>query len=243
MERLQKALAAAGVASRRRCEEIIASGRVKVNGQVVTAMGIKVGPQDSLEVDGRLIERSEPLVYYLLNKPAGYVTTARDTHNRPMVVDLVPDSPRVYPVGRLDLDTEGLLLLTNDGDLTNKLLHPSARVEKVYRAVVTGTVQADALNRLAKGVELEEGMTAPAKVRVAQTREHSTVLEIILHEGRKRQVKRMIMEVGHRVVYLERIRFASLSLAGLARGKFRRLKPEEIKDLKNLAAKKRSFKK
>lgn len=241
MERLQKALAAAGVASRRKCEDIIVSGRVRVNGQVVTAMGTKVGPQDRLEVDGRPVNRSEPLVYYLLNKPAGYVTTARDTHNRPKVVDLVPDSPRVFPVGRLDLDTEGLLLLTNDGDLTNKLLHPSAHIEKVYRAVVKGTVQADSLKMLSRGIALEEGITAPAKVRVAQTREGSTVLEIILHEGRKRQVKRMIMEVGHRVVYLERIRFAFLSLAGLPRGKFRRLNSEEIRNLKNLAAKKRSL--
>lgn len=234
MERLQKVLAAAGVASRRKCEEMIAAGRVKINGITVTAMGTKVGPQDVLEVDGKQILRSEPLAYYLLNKPAGYVTTVSDTHQRPKVVDLVPPVPRVYPVGRLDMDTEGLLLLTNDGDLTNKLLHPSAEVDKVYRAVVHGSVQAEALNKLAQGVALEDGLTAPAKVKILERQDRRTVLELTLHEGRKRQAKRMLLEVGHRVIYLERVKFAFLTLAGLERGKFRTLNEQEINRLKKI---------
>jgi len=243
MERLQKVLAAAGVASRRRCEELISAGRVKVNGEIVTTMGIKVGPEDELEVDDQPVSSSEPLVYYLLNKPAGYVTTVSDTHNRRKVVDLVPDNPRVYPVGRLDLDTEGLLLLTNDGELTNALLHPSSEVDKIYRVVAAGDVKNEAIKQLAKGVELEEGVTAPAKVKLVERRERRTVMEITIHEGQKRQVKRMLRAVGHGVIHLERIAFAFLNLSGLERGKFRHLNSQEIKGLKNIAEKKRSFKK
>lgn len=242
MERLQKALAAAGVGSRRKCEDLIAAGRVKVNGAVVTAMGIKVGPQDVLEVDGQPVSRREPLVYYLLNKPVGYVSTVTDTHNRPKVVDLVPKYPRVYPVGRLDLDTEGLLLLTNDGNLTHGLLHPSAEVNKVYRVVAAGAVEDKAIKQLAEGVELEEGRTSPAEVKLIQRQERKTVLEITIHEGRKRQVKRMLQAAGHRVVYLERTGFAFLTLTGLKRGKYRPLSSQEIKGLKNLLGKRGVYK-
>ncbi|HBI56898.1 MAG TPA: pseudouridine synthase [Firmicutes bacterium] len=237
MERLQKVLAAAGVASRRKCEEIIAAGRVSVNGQIVTAQGFKVGPVDQVSLDGKPVEKAETHVYYLLNKPAGLITTVTDTHGRPTVMDLVPKQPRVYPVGRLDLDTEGLLLLTNDGELTNSLLHPSREVEKVYRAVAAGQVTDADLARLAAGVELEDGLTAPAAVKLTERTPRRTVLEITIHEGRKRQVKRMFLAVGHKVSHLERIRFAFLTLSGLERGKYRNLTSQEIQGLKNLPKK------
>lgn len=242
MERLQKVLAAAGVASRRKSEELILAGRVRVNGEIITALGTKVSTKDRIEVDGTEI-RSEPLVYYLLNKPSGYVTTVSDTHGRPVVTDLVPDYPRVYPVGRLDLDTEGLLILTNDGDLTNGLLHPSSVIDKIYRAVVLGNVESHSVDALAQGVELEDGKTSPAKVKLLERRSSKSVIELSIHEGKKRQVKRMLAAVGHKVVYLERIGFAFLTLAGLARGKFRQLSNDEIKNLKVLVHKKRSFNK
>lgn len=235
VERLQKALAAAGVASRRKCEELIAAGRVKVNGEVVTAMGVKVTPQDLLEVDGIPVKRNEALVYYILNKPAGYITTVRDTHGRPTVMSLVPDSPRVFPVGRLDMDTQGLLLLTNDGDLAHALLHPSAQVDKVYRVTVAGQVQEQEVKLLERGVQLEDGRTAPAKVRILGYRDGRTRLELIIHEGRKRQVKRMLQAVGHRVLKLERIKFAFLTLSGLERGQYRTLTAEEVQGLKKIS--------
>jgi 23S rRNA pseudouridine2605 synthase len=240
VERLQKVLAAAGVASRRKCEELIAAGSVSVNGEIVTALGYKVGPEDELAVDGRKIDRDVRYVYYLLNKRGGYVTTVSDTHGRPTVMDLVPKEPRVYPVGRLDLDTQGLLLLTNDGELTNALLHPSREVDKVYRAVVAGQVSDVALARLAAGVELEDGMTAPAKVRRLSMTPRQTVMEITIHEGRKRQVKRMFAAFGCRVLALERIGFAFLTLGGLKRGQFRKLTRDEVAGLKRIAEKKRT---
>lgn len=236
-ERLQKVLAAVGVASRRKCEELIAHGRVKVNGEVVTAMGQKVSPHDRLEVDGITVERNQALVYYLLNKPAGFISSVGDTHGRPTVMDLVPASPRVYPVGRLDLDTQGLLLLTNDGELTHALLHPSAEVDKVYRVTVAGQVQRQTISLLEKGVLLEEGRTAAAKVSVVNQGQGRTQLELTIHEGRKRQVKRMFQAVGYRVVGLERIKFAFLTLSGVERGKYRFLMDTEITGLKNLTKK------
>jgi len=234
MERLQKFLAAAGVASRRKCEEIIAAGRVSVNGQVVTVPGVKVGPDDQVDLDGQPVKKDTVLVYYLLNKPAGYVTTVTDTHGRPTVMGFVPERPRVYPVGRLDFDTEGLLLLTNDGELTNALLHPSGEVDKVYRAAATGQVSDAAIAQLAAGIELEDGITAPAGVRLVKRTPRQTVLEITIHEGRKRQVKRMLMATGHRVLHLERVGFAFLTLSGLERGKYRNLTSQEIRGLKKL---------
>ena len=236
MERLQKVLAAAGIASRRKCEELISAGRVKVNGEVVTVLGTKVLARDAIEVDGQSID-AEPMVYYLLNKPSGYITTVIDTHARRKVIDLIPDYPRVYPVGRLDLDTEGLLLLTNDGDLTNALLHPSSVIDKVYRVTATGSIQASSLKALERGIELDDGKTAPAKVKLVDRREVRTVLEITIHEGRKRQVKRMLDTLGHRVINLERIAFAFLNLSGLERGKYRLLTDQEIQGLKNITKK------
>lgn len=234
--RLQKALAAAGVAARRKCEELIAAGRVSVNGQIVTALGAKVLPQDRLAVDGKPV-LPEPLVYYLLNKPKGYITTASDTHGRKTVVELVPDLPRVFPIGRLDMDTEGLLLLTNDGQLAHSLLHPSRRVPKTYRAVVAGCVTRAGADRLASGIRLEEGVTAPAKVELLRHDPGQTVVALTIHQGWKRQVKRMFQAIGFSVLALQRIGFAFLTLADVKAGEYRLLTAEEINKLKILSRK------
>lgn len=217
MERLQKMMAQAGVASRRKSEELIRAGRVRVNGKVVTKMGVKVDPdQDLVEVDGKPITgREEPKVYLLLYKPRGYVTTAKDPQGRPTVLDLVHVPQRVYPVGRLDYDTEGLLILTNDGDLTYRLTHPKHEVDKVYHALVAGHPPEDKLQQLRTGIMLEDGPTAPAKVRRLKKIQGNTLLEIIIHEGRNRQVRRMCEAIGHPVLHLKRVAIGDLTLGNL----------------------------
>ena len=231
-EKLQKVLAAAGVASRRVCEELIMDGRVRVNGEVA-GVGTRVDPEvDVLEVDGALVSTRTDLVHYLLHKPAGVVTTAKDTHGRPTVVDLVPREPRVFPVGRLDADTEGLLLLTNDGELTNRLTHPSHGVEKEYLAEVEGTPSRGALRRLREGVELDDGRTAPAKASVVGP----GVVRIVVHEGRNRQVRRMCEAIGHPVTRLVRTRIGPLTDTKLKPGEWRPLTADEVSSLAKAAA-------
>ena len=231
-ERLQKVLARAGVASRRACEELIAEGRVTVNG-VVAALGRRVNPAvDVVAVDGGLVPVAPGLVHYLLNKPVGVVSTAADPHARQTVVDLVPPEPRVFPVGRLDADTEGLLVLTNDGELAHRLTHPSFGVEKEYLAHVDGDPSPSALRRLREGVELEDGLTAPARV----ARLEAGVLRITIHEGRNRQVRRMCEAVGHPVRRLVRTRVGPLSDRRLKPGQWRLLEPAEVRDLAAAAA-------
>jgi 23S rRNA pseudouridine2605 synthase len=230
-ERLQKVLAQAGVASRRKCEEIILDGRVTVNGAVVTELGTKVDPtRDRIEVDGKPIA-SEEKVYLLLNKPRGVVTTANDPQGRKTVVDLFDIPQRIYSVGRLDLDTSGLLIMTNDGELANGLMHPSREINKVYRAWVRGIVHLDKVKQLAAGIELDDGMTAPAKVRILEKGSDETLLEIIIHEGRNRQVRRMCDAIGHPVKSLQRVQYAFLKLARLRYGEYRELTPEEVRRL------------
>ena len=230
-EKLQKVLAATGVASRRVCEDMIADGRVTVNGEVAH-QGQRVDPEtDVIEVDGGLIPVRPGLVYYLLNKPAGTITTAEDTHGRPTVVDLVPAEPRVFPVGRLDAETEGLLILTNDGELTHRLTHPSFGVEKEYIAAVEGEPTNADIRRLREGVELEDGMTAPAQV----ARVEPTVLRITIHEGRNRQVRRMCEAVGHPVTRLVRSRIGPLVDRRLKPGEWRTLEPAEVRALAGAA--------
>ena len=226
-DRLQKVLARAGLASRRVCEDLIADGRVKVNGEVAD-LGRRVDPTaDVIEVDGALVPIAPGLVYYLLNKPTGVVTTAADTHGRPTVVALVPAEPRVFPVGRLDADTEGLLVLTNDGELTHRLTHPSFGVEKEYLASVEGDPSPATLRRLREGVELDDGMTVPAKaVRVSDG-----LIRLTIHEGRNRQVRRMCEAVGHPVVRLVRSRIGSLADRKLKPGEWRELSPDEVRAL------------
>lgn len=232
-ERLQKVLAAAGVASRRRAEEIIRQGRVTVNGQVVAEMGLRVDPErDDVRLDGRRV-KAEPLVYIMLHKPPGYVCTARDPQGRPTVMDLVRDiGPRVYPVGRLDYSSSGLLLLTNDGPLSFTLTHPRHRVEKVYRVRVGGHPSAVALARLRQGVRLSDGMTAPARVRQLSRAGDDTWLEITLREGRNRQVRRMLATVGYQAEELIRVREGDLTMGNLAPGAYRHLTEGEVTRLR-----------
>jgi 23S rRNA pseudouridine2605 synthase len=228
--RLAKYLAHAGVASRRAAEEIERSGRVTVGGEVVTDPARDVDDASRVAVDGKALEGAEERVVWAVHKPLGVVSTARDTHGRRTVVSLV-DSPgaRLYPVGRLDADTTGLILLTNDGDLANALTHPRYEVPKTYVAEVEPVpVREGALRRLREGVELDDGVTAPARVR--QTR--PGVLELTIHEGRKRQVRRMVEAVGHRVTALRRDRFGPLALGDMGPGKVRRLTPAEVERLR-----------
>jgi 23S rRNA pseudouridine2605 synthase len=227
-DRLQKVLAVRGWGSRRICEDLISSGRVTVNGEVAV-LGRRVDTdQDLVEVDGVPIGVKPGLVYYLLNKPPGVVTTSSDTHGRQTVVELVPDQPRVYPVGRLDIDTEGLLLLTNDGDLAQRLTHPSHGVEKEYLAEVGGgNVAQGKLRQLREGIELEDGITAPAKV----SQPSPGVVRLTIHEGRNRQVRRMCDALGHPVHRLIRVRIGTLRDPALAPGEWRQLTIGEVKEL------------
>jgi 23S rRNA pseudouridine2605 synthase len=224
--RLNAYLARAGVASRRGAEELIRAGRVRVNGEVA-GLATFVDAGDRVELDGQLLA-PEPLAYVLLHKPAGVVTTASDPQGRPTVVALVAHERRVVPVGRLDADTTGALLLTNDGPLAHRLMHPRYEVEKVYEAEVEGEPSDDALRRLAEGVELDDGRTAPAGAR----RLGPGRLELTLHEGRKHQVKRMCAAVGHPVTRLHRPAYAGLTLAGLAPGAWRELSEDEVRTLR-----------
>jgi 23S rRNA pseudouridine2605 synthase len=236
--RLAKYLAHAGVASRRAAETVIAEGRVAVDGEVVTDPARDVGEGARVEVDGRVLSGAEPRIVYAVHKPLGVVSTARDPHGRPTVVELVddagPDHPRLYPVGRLDADSSGLILLTNDGALANRLTHPRFEVPKTYRARVGGgPVRSDALKALRHGVELDDDSTAPARVRRVG-RVGSNLIELTIHEGRNRQVRRMCAAVGHPVLALERIAFGPLRLDGLAPGAHRRLNERETDALRAL---------
>jgi 23S rRNA pseudouridine2605 synthase len=227
--RLAKYLANSGVASRRASDPIIRAGRVTLNGVTVTDPARDVGPEDAVAVDGEPVAHGHTeRVVYVLNKPAGVVSTARDPQGRPTVVTMVPQTERLYPVGRLDIDTTGLILLTNEGDLAHRLTHPSFEVEKTYRAVVSGPpVREPELQALRDGVELDDGRTAPARVK----RVSADTIEITIHEGRKRQVKRMCEAVGHRVRSLERVAFGPLVLGTLKPGAHRRLSAAEVEAL------------
>jgi pseudouridine synthase len=227
--RLQHFLALAGVASRRHSEDLIRAGRVRVNGQPVTALGVKIDPErDAVEVDGTAVE-FEKKVYVLLNKPRGCLSSVTDSRGRPTVTDLVTAvSARLYPVGRLDADTEGLLLLTNDGELCHRLTHPRYGIEKTYRAEVVGVPSNEALDALRQGVEIEDGKTSPAKVKVIESDRKHTRLEIVIHEGKKRQVKRMCAAVGHKVVSLRRVAFGGIRLGTLKPGTYRFLTDSEV---------------
>ena len=228
-ERLQKVLARIGYGSRRVCEELIADERVTINGRVAT-LGDRVTDTDEVEIDGRPVGVAPGLVYYLLNKPEGVVTTAADTHGRPIVTDFLPAEPRVFPVGRLDMDTSGLLILTNDGALTHVLTHPSFGVEKEYLAEVEHDgegVSRRAIAALRRGVQLDDGMTSPAQV----SQPNPGVLRIVIHEGRNRQVRRMCEVVGHPVRRLARTRIGAVRDSSLAPGQWRPLDREEIKKL------------
>ena len=232
-ERLQKVLARAGIGSRRVCEKLIVEQRVTVDGEFAE-LGKKVDPETSqVEVDGLKIGIRQDLVYYLLNKPVGVITTSKDPQERSTVVDLVPTHPRVFPVGRLDADTEGLILLTNDGDLTHYLTHPSFGIEKEYLVQVEVKPSRNAIRELRQGVELDDGITAPAKVSLVDEK----LLKIVIHEGRNRQIRRMCESVGHPVKRLIRSRIGPIVDRSLRPGSFRELTNQELKSMRKILLK------
>lgn len=232
-ERLQKILAQCGVASRRAVEELILQGRVIVNGRRAT-LGMKADPErDHIKVDGRLIRGFEPKVYLMFNKPRNCITSMYDPQGRPVIKDFLKKvRVRVFPVGRLDYDSEGLLLLTNDGELSNAILHPRQEIPKTYLVKVKGILKDEEILKLEKGVKLKEGITAPAKVRKIKKADTNSWIEIIIHEGRKRQIRRMLEKMGHLVLKLKRIKIDGLELGELQVGGYRYLTLEEIKRLK-----------
>lgn len=240
LERLQKVIAHAGIASRRKAEELILEGRVTVNGKVVKELGIKVSPDDRVEVDGIPVER-EQYVYYLFYKPRGVISSVKDDKGRKTVMDFFPHvEERIYPVGRLDYDTSGILLLTNDGEFANLLMHPKNEIEKVYVAKVEGIPPKEKLQLLERGIKLEDGFTAPARVRTLKIdkRKKTSIIELTIHEGKNRQVRRMFEAIGHPVLKLKRERYGFLTLKGLNAGQARELTPHEVKQLRELAKRK-----
>lgn len=230
--RINRYIAAAGVTSRRKADEYIEDGRVMVNGKKLTSPGYHVEEGDIVEVDGVRVEPSDRKVYYLLNKPAGYVTSTADREGRPLVTELVPDSVRVFPVGRLDLNTTGLLILTNDGELSNRLMHPSKEFNKKYLVRAQGIVTGNEASRLENGIDIGGFVTSPAEVHLLKHDRNSTVAEIIIHEGKNRQVRRMFKAIGHPVLELCRTGLGNLEIGRLALGQCRKLSPAEVEQLK-----------
>ena len=233
--RLNKYIAQAGVASRRKADELIANGNVKVNGLTVKEMGFVTEDGDVVEVNGKVISPVTKMEYLILNKPKGYITAMSDDRERPVVADLVSDvGTRVFPVGRLDSDTTGLLIMTNDGEVANRLAHPSHKVEKVYRALVTGVLSPERAAKLRKGVDIGGYTTAEAYVKVIKQVRKNTLVEIGIHEGKNRQVRRMFAAVGNNVIELQRVSIGEIYLGRLMEGHYRKLKREEIEYLKSL---------
>lgn len=232
-ERLQKFLAQAGVASRRKAEELIAEGKIKVNGRVVKEQGVKINPRkDKVEYKGKLVTKEDNKVYILLNKPIGYITTSKDQFDRKTVLDLLKDvDERVYPVGRLDANTSGLLLLTNDGDFAYKITHPKHELKKKYIATVKGVPTSNKIAKLEKGIQIEDYVTAPAKVRILEHGKDSAKVEVIIHEGRNKQVRKMLEAMGHPVTKLKRVAVGDLTLRQVKIGSYRHLTGAERKSL------------
>jgi len=232
--RINKYLSSLGVASRREVDRMVDAGEIRVNGEFPTS-GMKVSAEDKIEVKGKLIESvQEKKVYYILNKPKGVISAAKDDRNRKTVVDMIDCRERIYPIGRLDFDTTGLILLTNDGDLFNKIIHPRSTVYKTYYVVVKGQVNTQSLDTLTNGVELEDGVTLPAVVRVVKSSPKSTTLIIEIREGRNRQIRRMCRAVGHPVYELKREKIGKLTITDLAEGEYRELTSKELEYLQNL---------
>lgn len=235
--RLQKFMAHSGVASRRKCEQLIAEGRVKVNDEIVTEMGRIVTSKDRVYVDSKRLRLIKDHSYYILNKPMGVVSTVSDEKKRVTVVDLIESEDRLYPVGRLDIDTTGLIILTDDGELTNKLMHPSNVVEKTYIATVDGTPNKTELDMLRVGIKVGKEKFAPAKVKVLKKFDSDSILEIKIHEGKNHEVKIMCERIGHPVKKLKRVKIGNLELGDLRIGNYRRLDEEEVEYLKELTKK------
>lgn len=232
--RLQKYLALCGVASRRAAEKLITDGRVAVNGTIVTELGTKVSPRDKVTFDGKLISNGEKKIYIAINKPVGYLSSASDDRGRQTVIDLVKDDfpERLYPVGRLDYDTEGLIFLTNDGDFTYAVTHPKHNIDKTYEAIIRGRLTEDEVVSLCRGVDIGDFITSPAVVDIEDERDGKSVVRITIHEGKNRQVRKMFEAVGHRVLKLKRISVGKVKLGNLKSGKWRELTEREINSLK-----------
>ncbi len=232
-KRLQKILSEMGVASRRKAENLILEGRVTVNGQIAT-LGMKVNPlKDHIKVDGRLLTSIEPKIYLIFNKPKNVLTSLYDPKGRPTVKDFLKGIKyRVFPVGRLDFDSEGLIFLTNDGDLAQAILHPSKNIPKTYLVKVKGIIEEQTVKKLESGIKLEEGITAPAKVKMVRVTDNNSWIEITIYEGKKRQIRRMLEKVGHRVLKLKRIRVNGINLGNLKTGSFRYLTPKEVEKIR-----------
>lgn len=236
-ERLQKVMANAGVASRRASEKLIQEGRVMVNGIVVTELGTKVESDDSISVDGKLLKKDEKKVYYLLYKPRGVISAAKDNKGREVVTDYLKDVPeRLYPVGRLDYDTSGLLILTNDGDFANQMMHPRYKVDKTYVAKVEGLITPDSIKKLRNGVVIDGKPTSRARAKILSrdAKKNTSIVSLTIHEGRYHQVKKMFDAVGHKVQKLSRITYGTLTLDGLTSGEYRELSHNEVRELLKL---------
>jgi pseudouridine synthase len=233
LERLHKYLARCGIASRRKAEELILQGQVKVNGIVVNELGSKIDPeQDTVTIKGKKVNEKEKYTYIKLYKPEGYVTTVKDQFNRKTVMDLINIKERIFPIGRLDYNTSGLLLLTDDGNLANKLMHPKYRIYKTYEAEISGRVSKDSLDLLRSGVIIDGYKTAPARVKILKEFQNTSIVQISIHEGKNRQVRKMFETVGHKVIKLKRISFGNIDLSNMKPGEWKYLTHHEIKYLK-----------
>ncbi|ACD23179.1 rRNA pseudouridine synthase [Clostridium botulinum] len=234
-ERLQKYMASCGVASRRKCEEIILNGEVKVNGVVITELGTRVNPvEDKVEYKGSLITKEENKVYIILNKPEGYITSAKDEKGRKTVLDLVKVNERIYPIGRLDYDSSGLILLTNDGDVYNKIIHPREELNKKYIAVVKGKVSKKDIDIFNKGIDIGGYITAPASLEVLSYANEKSTVEVCIHEGKNRQIRKMCTAINHEVLSLNRVSIGEIQLKYLKKGEWRELTTEELDYIRNL---------
>ena len=234
-ERLQKYMARCGVASRRKSEEIITSGKVKVNNTVITELGFKVDcDTDSVEVDGKLIKPEEKKLYIALNKPEGYISSVSDEKGRRTIMDLVEVDERIYPIGRLDYDTTGLILLTNDGEIYNKIIHPRMEKNKVYEAIIEGFISSQEIDKLETGIDIGGYITAPAKVKVVAENRNSTEVEITIHEGKNKQIRKMFEAVEHNIIRLKRISIGEIKLGNLTEGLWRNLTQEELNYIRNM---------
>lgn len=234
-ERLQKFMARCGVASRRKCEELILSGKVKVNGVIIMELGTKVTEgMDSVEFNGNIIKPEENKVYFALNKPEGYISSVKDERGRPTIIDLVKVKERIYPVGRLDYDSSGVLILTNDGDIYNKIIHPSVEIIKKYIVVVEGEFLKEELDEFRNGIDIGGYITAPALINVISYKDDKTTVEIGIHEGKNRQIRRMCALLNHQVLSLKRISIGNIKLGELKRGQYRNLTKEELEYINSL---------
>lgn len=236
MERLQKVIANLGYCSRRKAEELIKEGKVLVNGNIVTELGTKVKNSDTIEVEGNILDNNKNYEYYILNKPRGVVTTTNDEHGRKTVIDLIDTSTRIYPIGRLDYDTTGLLLLTNDGELANKLMHPSFKIDKTYIAKIEGIISPISIKKLRSGVVIDGYKTRPARVKVKSIdkKTNKSIVEITISEGKNHQVKKMFEAVGHQVLKLKREKYAIFDIKDLKVGEYRKLTFKEVSVLYSL---------